>query len=176
MEPAQPIDLVKKYRIIFWVFIGVFSLIIIVGVYFFWRYNNNKVQSISEKDQKIAEQNLEIIKLNKSQSTNETSTSELQKTNAKLVEENDNLKAGIKKALAYNDVFKYITAVIRTHGGFSGWTDAEFNTGKTKAEATGDANFVSTINWAWYEVSVPVVDRVTRVWDEIAAGIENNLK
>lgn len=85
-------------------------------------------------------------------------------------------KAGIAKAVAYNEFLKYLNYVIEVHGGYSGWTDAEFQTGKAKAEVTGDAAFVSTVNWAWYETSVPQVDRIIRVNKEIVSGIENALK
>jgi len=177
MDPqTQPMDPVKKYRIIFWIFFSCFVIIIAAGVYFIWRNQNNKTQLILEKDQKIAAQSLEISKLNKTTSTTENSSNEITKTNAQLTEENDALKAGIKKANTYNDFSKYLTSVIKTHNGFTGWTDTEFATAKTKAEATANTNFVSTINWAWYETTVPSIDRVIRVWEETVAGIDNSLK
>lgn len=172
----KPMDSVKKYRIVFWVSISIFAIIITTGVYFAWRNQGDITQLILEKDQKIAAQSLEISKLNKATSTTESSSSEIQKTNAQLTEENETLKAGIKKANTYNDFSKYLTSVIKAHSGFTGWTDAEFAIAKTKAEATANTNFVSTINWAWYEVSVPSIDRVIRVWEETATGIESSLK
>ena len=177
MDPqSSPMDPVKKYRIIFWVSMSVFAIVIILGVYFSWRYHNNQTGLVLEKDQKIAAQSLEIEKLNKAKGTTETSSSEVQKTNAQLTEENNALKAGIKKSLAYNEFSKYLTSVIKAHNGFSGWTDAEFATAKTKAEATANTNFVSTVNWAWYETTVPQIDRLVRVWEETTAGIDTSLK
>jgi hypothetical protein len=85
-------------------------------------------------------------------------------------------QAKIAKANAYNEFYKYLNSVIQAHGGYSGWTDAEFQIGKQKAEATGDAAFVSTVNWAWYETSIPPTDRIIRASNEIASGIENSLK
>lgn len=176
IDSVKTMDPVKKYRIIFWVFVGIFAVIIVSGVYFFWRNQGDITQLILEKDQKIAAQNLEISKLNKATTTTESSSSELIKANAQLTEEKDALKAGIKKANNYNDFSKYLTSVIKTHSGFSGWTDAEFAVAKTKAEAAGNASFVSTINWAWYEITVPQLDRAIRVWEETAAGIQDSLK
>jgi len=100
----------------------------------------------------------------------------LEKEKSNLEGQISSLKSKIKKANAYNEFYKYLNSVIETHSGYTGWTDAEFETGKQKAEATGDAPFVSTVNWAWYETSVPPYDRVLRTQKEIASGIENALK
>lgn len=80
----------------------------------------------------------------------------------------------IAKIKTYNDFFKYLNQIIETHNGFDGWTDAEFQVGKTKAEAIGDTSFVSTVNSAWYEQSIPPTSRVMSVWKAIVAGIEGN--
>ena len=102
--------------------------------------------------------------------------SALEKEKSNLKGQVNSYKSKIKKAQAYNEFYKFLNSVIETHGGYTGWTDAEFETGKQKAEATGDASFVSTINWAWYETSIPPYDRVLRVQKEIVDGIENALK
>ena len=112
--------------------------------------------------------------------TGEKST--LSTENTTLTDENDTLAgqveeyaAGMAKIKAYNDFLKYYNSVIETHGGFTGWTDAEFQTAQGLANVTGDTSFVNTINWAWYEISIPAVDRIIRVQKEIAAGIEGGL-
>lgn len=87
-----------------------------------------------------------------------------------------NYKTGMAKITAYKEFLKYYNSVIETHNGYTGWTDAEFQTGKTKAEATGDASFVSTVNWAWYETGVDVATRIIRVNREIVSGIESGIK
>ncbi len=173
-------DEVKKFRIIFWVTFGLAVIIIGAGSWWFMKDRANKEQVISEKDSKISQLQAEIDKT-KSASESEGSqlekeNTELKSSNTKLTKENNDLKAAKAKALTYNEFFKYLTSVIKAHAGFSGWTDAEFQAGKTKAEATGNTNFVSTINWAWYQTSIPPADRVVRVWEETAAGIENALK
>ena len=177
---GERMDPVKKFRIIFWITFSVLVIVIGAGTWLFLRDRANKEQIISEKDQKISELEAEI---SKTKSASESAGSELEKENEalkteniKLAKENSDLKAAKAKALTYNEFLKYMTSIIKLHAGFSGWTDAEFQTGKAKAEATGNANFVSTINWAWYQTSVPPTDRVIRVWEEAAAGIENSLK
>lgn len=180
-------DPVKKFRIFFWVTFSVLVLAIAAGSYYFFGLNDWKEKVIVDKDQKIAQQDTDLKKQidlfsqtgSATTSDKETLTAEntrLIKDKADLTTENTSLKAGKAKALAYNEFFKYLNTVIETHNGFSGWTDAEFQTGKTKAEATGDISFVSTVNWAWYETSIDPTIRVIRAWKEIVSGIQNALK
>jgi hypothetical protein len=133
----------------------------------------DKDSQISSKDKTIAELNSQISDLN---TTSEGSLAELTKSNKTLTDQATANKAKVAKALKYNDFFKYLTSVINTHQGFTGWTTAEFQVGKSKAEATGDASFVSTVNWAWYDTNTPSTTRVIRTWNEIADGISNALK
>ena len=173
-------DPVKKFRIIFWITFSILVIVIGAGTWLFLKDRGNKEQIISEKDQKISKLEAEISKT-KSASESEGSGLEkeneaLKTENIKLTKENSDLKAAKTKALTYNEFLKYMTSIIKSHGGFDGWTDAEFQAGKVKSEATGNASYVSTINWAWYQKSVPQLDRAIRVWEETAAGIENSLK
>ena len=106
--------------------------------------------------------------------TGEKST--LSSKNATLTSQNADYAAGMVKIKAYNDFLKYFNSVIETHGGFSGWTTAEFNIAQGLASATGDTSFVATVDWAWYQTSIPAIDRIIRVQKEIAAGIEGAIK
>lgn len=173
-------DPVKRFRIVYWASIGVLVLAIVAGGYYFFQLDSWKESVVASKDEKIAtlEANLQS-KTNELESATASageSQQSLATEKSQLESENSALKAKASKALAYNEVFKYMTGVIKTHNGFTGWTDAEFQVGKTKAEATGSTAFVSTINWAWYETSVTPNERVIRVWEEMASGIENALK
>jgi hypothetical protein len=100
----------------------------------------------------------------------------LEEQNASLKAENQEYASGMATIKAYNDVFKFYNTVLDTHDGFTGWTDAEFQTGLALAQKTGSTSFINTVNWAWYETSVPVFDRVLRYQKEIASGIEGALK
>jgi len=97
----------------------------------------------------------------------------------KLDEANSNLdskNSAIATANAYNDFLEYMTQVIDTHDGFSGWTDAEYQIGREKAEATGNSSFVDRIDWAWHETSVDPVERVVQVYRDVVNGISSALK
>jgi TolA-binding protein len=178
-------DPIKSKRV-FIVFLSLSTLFFIgCGVlgYLYWheyRINKNKTADITQKDTQITDLKKEISGLTNATNQNSTSLAEQNKNltaqNTSLTNQVKSYKAKIAKANAYNEFFKYLTAVIQAHSGFSGWTEGEFQTAKQKAEATGDASFVSTVNWAWYETTVDVTTRVIRVWNEIASGIENALK
>jgi hypothetical protein len=179
-------DPVKKFRIVFWVTFSVLVLIIAAGVFYYFKIDDWKEKLVASKDQKIAFQVTDLA--NQAKLLEETGGTAkdkealvaentlLTKDKASLTAENTALKAGRAKALAYNEFFKYLNTVIETHNGFTGWTDAEFQIGRTRAEATGDISFVSTVNWAWYETSINPTTRVIRAWKEIVSGIQNALK
>ncbi|MFA5157641.1 MAG: hypothetical protein WC451_00410 [Patescibacteria group bacterium] len=151
--------------------------------YLYWHKLDDRNNLAASKQQveeslsatlKTAENNLtaankEIADLQASTDSSGQSISSLQKQIA-------DYKAGLAKITAYKEFLKYYNSVIETHNGYTGWTDAEFQVGKTKAEATGDASFVSTVNWAWYETSVDVATRIIRVNKEIVSGIESGIK
>lgn len=180
-------DPIKKFRIIFWVTFSLAALIIAGGVYYFINLDSWKEIIVSGKDSKISNLESELAQkiallnnTNSQASTDKESlvaeNDQLKKDKENLTTENNDLKSDKATALSYNDFFKHMNTVIETHNGFSGWTDAEFQTGKTLAEKTGNTAFVNTINWAWYETSVDPATRVIRVWKETQAGIENALK
>ena len=99
----------------------------------------------------------------------------LEKENKTLTDQAASDKTKDAKIKAYNDFFKYLNSVIEVHNGFNGWTDAEYQAGRKYAQATGDNNFVSLIDWAWNRKDIDQTTRVIAVWKAIAAGIEGNL-
>ncbi len=151
----------------------VVSSVLFVGAcalgYFVWRDHQNYNKLLSDK------QSLESrLAITKTMTTTPTAT--VDKEKVELKKEVASYKAGREKITAYNDFFKYMNQIVETHNGFSGWTDAEFQTGKSKAEATGDTDFVSKVDWAWYETSVDPLQRALGVWKSIADGIDRGLK
>lgn len=180
-------DPVKKFRIFFWIIFVFLVLVIAAGSYYFISADVFKNRIIASKDEKIALQAIDLSRQAKlledasSQTAQDKESltaenAQLKKDKDTLTAENNALKAGKTKALAYAEFFRYLNSIIETHGGFTGWTDPEFQTAKTKAEATGDTSFVSTVNWAWYDRDTPPFDRVLRTWKEIVSGIQNALK
>lgn len=161
----------------------VFFLASLALGYFYYQAKNLdkwKESIVQSKDTKIAELQKKVGDL-EGQASNLSAQgvktkADLEKENAALSGQIGATAAKIAKANSYNNFFKYLNQVIETHNGFTGWTDAEFQIGKQKAEATGDASFVSDVNWAWYETSIDPSTRVMKIWKDIASGIENSLK
>jgi len=87
----------------------------------------------------------------------------------------DNKNSGITTTKAYVSFLEYMTQVIDAHDGFTGWTDAEYQVGREKAEATGNNDFVNRVDWAWNETSVDPVVRVIEVYRDIVNGINSAL-
>ncbi len=151
--------------------------------YFYWQkmkgYNDlssakQKVEASLNEKLKTAEDNLakansEIATLKSSSSASGNSISSLEKQVA-------DYKAGMAKITAYKEFLKYYNSVVETHNGYTGWTDAEFQIAKTKAEATGDTDFVSTVNWAWYETSIDPITRIIKANKAIVTGLERGIK
>lgn len=97
---------------------------------------------------------------------------------AKATAENSLAVATSDKAIAlkYNDVLAYIVDVVDAHAGFDGITIAEFNAVKALAEKTGDAGLTTKLDWAWTEVAVSSITRLTGVLDYIQGKISTNLQ
>lgn len=178
-------DPVKSKRV--FIAVLIISIVFFVGTgvlgYLYYKERklvNEKQSAIIQKDQEIANLQLQLDEYTgSSESARESLKSQndiLKKSNKTLTDQVNDYKAKSAKALLYNEVLKYVNSIIEAHGGFDGWTDAEFQTGKTKAEATGDAAYISMINWAWYEKSVPPLTRALRFFKDTASAIENSLK
>jgi molybdopterin converting factor small subunit len=75
----------------------------------------------------------------------------------------------------YNDFLDYFRLVIETHGGFEGWTTAEYNHAHDLAEDTGSSSFVSVVEYAWNNTDIPPATRVIDVIEAIVAGINANM-
>lgn len=135
-------------------------------------YNNlkNQIESNNKNDSKNESKQVSNLKKQIEDLTKANSSLTTEKNTLKS--QNDEYKLKQAKVSAYNEFFIYLNQIIETHNGFSGWTDAEFQIGKQKAEATADTNFVSDVNWAWYETSIPPDQRVLKIWKDIAAGIK----
>lgn len=81
----------------------------------------------------------------------------------------------LKTITAYNEFLRYLNQVMSTHGGFDGWTDAEYQEGKRKAQGTGDQALVSIVDWAWNNQSIAQMTRFNTVMKAVVDGIAKNL-
>ncbi|MFH1749425.1 MAG: hypothetical protein ABH837_00775 [bacterium] len=141
----------------------------VLGYMFYGKYNdykNLKDKYTDLKEVTVGDLEKEIEDLQKQVDTLTTEKTALEEQ----IKEKD---AGIATANAYNEFLKYMTQIIKTHNGFTGWTDAEYQVGRTKAQATGSTSFVNTVDWAWNRTDIDPVTRVIGVWDAVANGISN---
>ena len=185
----DPIKLRNTTKVLFVILIIFFLGSGVLGYFYYQKIK--KINDLSkeiiaiedQKNQETAKLQKQIDELTGSGKLSADSTSALKKESDQLKLDKKSLQdqitalnAKIAQANTYNEMFKYYNQVIETHGGFTGWTDAEFQTGRVLAEKTGNASYVNTVNWAWYETSVPPFDRALRFQKETATGVENSLK
>ncbi len=81
-------------------------------------------------------------------------------------------QANISKYVNFLD---YVYYVVGVHGGFSGLTEAEYQTARSKAQATGNANLVSAVDSAWNDTEVDQMVRFLNVITTAQNGIKANL-
>ena len=180
----------RKAKIAF-IVVLVFAIIFFLagGVtgYFYWQkvkaYNNlasdNRKLSDEQRDfnntlaTKTAELQNQKTALEKDKATLEGEKKTLEKQIADSTAAN---KANQAKITTYKDFFKYLTDVVETHNGLNGWTDAEYQIGRGKAQATGSSSFVADVDWAWNQRDVDQVTRLVKIFRDIIAGIESGLK
>ena len=147
--------------------------------YFYWQKTkgNHDLDSSKQKvEESLRTSEANLAKANSELTALKASTDASGKSISSLDKQITDYKTGMAKITAYKEFLKYYNSIIEIHNGYTGWTDAEFQVGKTKAEATGDTDFVSLVNWAWYETSVDVTTRIIRVNKAIVAGLEKGIK
>ncbi len=143
--------------------------------FLYWQKANQYNQLISQTSSTTITSSTSVTTTpcNTSLLTKQISALEKDKTDLqKKITDSDAKFAKIK---AYNEFFKYINSVIETHNGFSGWTDAEYQIARGKAQTIGDNSFLSTVDWAWNQTSVDVLTRLLGVWKAITSGIDSVL-
>lgn len=152
---------------------SVITLILLVacGVlgFFYWRQAQGKAELEKEKQALQAQVDSFTQEQGKAIETEKTASE-----SAKA--ETDSYKAKIAKALLYNNVFKYVNGLIETHGGFTGWTQDEFSTGRALADKTKDASYLAVIDAAWNQQAIPPLTRVINFFKATAQAIETSLK
>lgn len=170
-------DPVKSKKVFILMLILTIVFFLAGGVLGFFYYKEHK----NVKTLKTDKTNLET-QLANSEKDLQQQVADLKTANEKLASENKNLSDQITqnsarsdKIKAYNATLGYVADVVEIHGGFQGWTDAEYQTGRTYAQATGDQNFVNTVDWAWNREDVPAVERFVGFLRAVETGINTNL-
>jgi len=158
----------------------VVSIVLFLGLavlgYLFWQKNKSYTSLLVEK--KTLESQYSLISKDtvKQIADLKTENANLKKENETLTASNKDKTTKMAKAKAYNDVLAYLIQIIQAHNGLNGWTEAEYQTGRAKAVATGDQSFIDIIDWAWNNQAIDQVERLTKVMDAMADGINSNLK
>jgi cell division protein FtsB len=125
-------------------------------------------------------------KLNASSEDLQQKNESLQKENDDLKKENeqlakdkktleDNAKTTNDKITAYTAFLNYLAEITQKHNGYEGWRDAEYQQGRALAQATGDQDFITTVDSAWNQQELSQIVRLVRVLQGIVSGINNNL-
>jgi len=147
----------------------------VLGYLYYIKYNAYK--NLTNENQNLTSgQKTANEKLQKQLATANKDKTTLQKENKNLEDESAAKTGKINQAKTYNDFFKYLNQVVAAHPDFTGFTQAEYEEGRTLAQATGNNDFVDTVDAAWNNTEVDPATRMISVWQAIAAGIENSLK
>lgn len=134
---------------------------------------NNKCDNLSSQVKKLENQvsttSAELKKVS-------TASAALQAQVTSLQDQLAACQAKSAKVKTYTAVISYVSGVIKIHNGFDGWTDAEYQKGRSLAQATGDTNFVNTIDWAWNRKDLDQMTRFTGFLNALVTGIDNAVK
>jgi hypothetical protein len=180
METASPEGKSKKVLTIALSALLAISLIgnAVLGFLYFKKTTDNK--NLNDKCNSLSQ---EVKKL---QSQISTTSAELKRVSTASAALNDQVtslqnqltacQAKSAKVKTYTAVVSYVSGVIKAHNGFDGWTDAEYQKGRSLAQATGDQNFISTIDWAWNRKDIDQMTRFTGFLNALVTGIDNALK
>jgi cell division protein FtsB len=152
--------------------VSVLAILFLAGAAVLGYFYYNKVKENSQ----LAAQNAELSGQKSKMETEATSSASLKLQIDQLNDKVATLEAKIKKAKVYNDTFKYVNYLIETHGGFSGWTNDEFNYGRSIAAKTNDATYLKVVDDAWNQQGGDPLARTLSFFKATASGIENSLK
>jgi cell division protein FtsB len=168
----------KKGSIFIKIILAFLILILIAGngvLGFLYYKKVNAYKSLKDEKQALEEDKEDT------RSDLESENTELESENAELLEEKTTLEEEVadyeekqETIKAYNDFNAYVYYVIGIHGGFINLTDAEYQTAKSKAEATGDADLVAAVDSAWNDKSISQMIRFVNVMNAAIEGIDEN--
>lgn len=193
METAKPPKDPKKAKRIYIISFALICLffIVIISISGYIIYKLNKNNNSLKSDKAALEQQIEEYK------TSSTKTSEdyekqiadleaaavlLNEQITTLTSEKDSLSSEVddyeKKQAnikAYNDFNKYVYYVVGIHGGFINLTEAEYQTARSKAVATGNQTLVDAVDTAWTDTGTSQIIRFVNVMNAAIDGINANL-
>lgn len=172
----------KKARRVF-VITLTFAIIFLLSTgtlgYFYWaktKQAKNAANAFGEQTKKLDDEKKALEK--KLDETNKEfdSTKALSSGDKKALEEKiTKYEEKTKTITACNEFLRYLNQVTIDHGGFDGWTEAEYQTGRQKAQGTGDQALVSIVDWAWNNKDIAQMTRFNTVLKAVVDGVAKNL-
>lgn len=180
VKPKQPVKEKKKFPWITILLLCFTLLVMVIAVVMGYLYFTNREtysNLLSEKNS--LEDQIEQLQQEKNAITEENATLEEEKTS--LEEENASLESEITgyeaiqaQIKAYNDFDEYVFYVVGIHGGFINLTEDEYQTARSKAEATGDEDLVAAVDSAWNDTHISPIIRFVNVMNAVIEGIDEN--
>jgi len=168
----------KKAKTVFTVFL-ILTIVFLLAAgalgYLYWQ----KDKSLKDTNKQNQDKQVQIDQLNKDKTSLEKQVTDLTKENEDLKSssQQSSAEAANKQTIirAYTEILTYFANVMITHGGFTGWTDAEYQNGREIAKKTQSSSFLATVDWAWNNITGDPAAKVGRFLKEIASGINENL-
>jgi len=136
---------------------------------------DEKQKTAADYQAQIDEQEEEITSLTED---NETLTGEKETLEGEKTTLEDSVSsylAKLAKIGKYINFLDYVYYVVGVHNGFNNLTDAEYQTARSKAQATGDSSLVSAVDSAWNDTEVDQMIRFLNVITTAQNGIKANL-
>ena len=161
--------------IVFLLLTIIFFLVAIVLGYLYYQ-KAKASQTLTTEKERLEEQIASIPELQEQLDQLEAEKEDIAKDEDDLTTSNEDWTAKMESVEAYNSVLAYISNLLRVHGGFESWTNAEYQQGRKLAQATGDTNLVSVVDWAWNNKTISQTTRLRRVIDAVVSGITSTLE
>ena len=136
---------------------------------------DEKQKTAADYQAQIDEQEEEITSLTEDNETLEGEKETLEGEKTTLEDSVSSYLAKLAKIGKYINFLDYVYYVVGVHNGFNNLTDAEYQTAKAKAQATGDSNLVTTVDTAWNDVGGDQMVRFLNVVTAAQNGIKANL-
>jgi predicted nuclease with TOPRIM domain len=198
--PQDPIKAHKLFStVVILIFVCIFISFLVIGAggYLYYKKskaydnllsNKENIEKKLEDERKNAEEvNQESIKSYKTlMAENETLVQEVTRLEGEkgdLGAENSTHDLKIvsyqnkfTKIRSYNDYLNYLFDIIDLHDGFTGISQEEYQSARTRALATSDNKVVSTLDDAWTNEQISAEERLVNVINPVIDGIFANSK
>jgi cell division protein FtsB len=171
---SQPVR-TNSGMIAFLVLTIIFFLVAVALGYLYYQKIKSYQVLLDEKES-LATEVSTISELEEQISQLKTEKEDIAENKDDLATSEESWASKMEKIEAYNEVLSYLSNLLKIHGGFEDWTNAEYQQGQKLALATEDTNLVSVIDWAWDNKDINQVTRLRRVLDALTSGINSNLE